>query len=37
MSQAPIIEKHFGKDDHPMLNGALAKRYADGEIAGSSG
>jgi hypothetical protein len=37
VSQAPFIEKHFGKDDHPTLIGALAKRYADGEVAGSSG
>lgn len=37
LSQAPFVEKHFGKDDHPTLIGALAKKYADGIATGSSG
>jgi hypothetical protein len=37
LSQAPIIDKHFGKDDHPTLTGALAKKYAGGVATGSSG
>jgi hypothetical protein len=37
MSQAPFIEKHFGRDNHPTLIGALAKKYADGDVARSSG
>ena len=36
LSQAPFIEKHFGKEDHPTLIGALAKKYADGIATGSS-
>lgn len=37
MFQAPFIEKHFGRDNHPTLIGALAKKYADGVATGSSG